>query len=377
MINLKVGILSAQTGNGHISVANAIQREFANRNIHAESFNSFYEDLMISNKIISDYYNFLMITSTELCCKFSELSCLTRPDISETFYQGVQDNLKKFVLEHEFDIIISTSHTINHSVIRALRELGLESRIKYYIIITDPFHPISVGFDAEEASRYYCSSTSVMSVLKKRKIDGSKIVLTAYPVHERFLRQYSDEVIDNFYKKLKLSKKSKTILINSGSQGAYHYIKFLKAVLDNFKDLQVIFISGKNESLYGMACLAAEGFQKRARILKYIDNIEAAVKISDFVLTKPGANAFFECVYMQKPMLIDGVNGFLYQEKGVLEFLKSFKVGLVIDNYDKLVNAIDELLIEENYIGYKNRLSAIHAENGAKSIVDDILKTYR
>lgn len=372
--NLNIGIISAKTGQGHISVANSLKREFLNKGIHAETFESFYEDLMFSNKIISDYYNFLMTTSTELCCKFSELSYLTRPDLSEDFFKGVQQNIISFIKENSFDKIISTSHTINYAMIKVLKDLKLYEKIEYYIVITDPFFPISVGFDAYGATKYYCYGYNVADFLHKRKIDTDKIVQTAYPVHEKFLKQYLDEEIDEIYKKYGLSKNKKILLINSGSQGAYHYIKYLKTVLENIKDLQVIFISGKNESLYTMAIQASEKYKKRVRVFGYVKNIEDLLRISDFVLAKPGANTFFECIYMQKPLLIDGTNGFLFQEKGIVESLETNRLGVVINSYDELVNELKRLLLNKNYLELYTNLKSINIRSGASDIVEDILK---
>lgn len=371
---MKIGIISARTGQGHISVANALKREFLRKGIHAVCFESFYEDLMFSNKIISDYYNFLMTTSTELCCKFSELSYLTRPDISEDFYKGVRESIIAFLKRHSFDKIISTSHTINYAMIKVLKELNLYENTGYYIVITDPFYPVSVGFDAPGATKYYCSGDTVVSFLTKRRIDEDKILKTAYPVHEKFLSKYSEKEMKEIYKQYGLSDKKKTLLMNSGSQGAYHYVKFLKIVLENTKDLQVVFISGKNECLYSMAYQAAEKHKRRARVVGYVGQMEDLLRISDFVLTKPGANTLFECIYMHKPLLIDGVNGFLFQEKGIAEFVETQRVGVVIDSYDSLLSGVHKLLQEEKFLEYKKYLMKINIQNGAKEIVEDILK---
>jgi len=368
---MKIGILSAQTGKGHISVANALKKRFEDY-AEVEVFPSFYEDLMVSNKIISDYYNFLMVNSTQLCHEFSRLSYITRPDLSETFYQGVEQSIKKFLNEHKFDKIISTSHTINHAVLRAIDELNLQEKPKYYIVVTDPFYPISVGFDAEGASKYYCSSDRVRDFLIQRGMKESKVVKKAYPVDDKFLKSFTEAEIQDIYKKYELSSKKRTILINSGSQGAFHYLTFLKEIIKDMRDLQVIFISGKNEALYHMACNAADGKEEQVKILGYVNNIEDFMRISDVCFTKPGANAFFECLSMQKPVIIDGAEGFLYQEKGVIEFLNERKVGRIITDFSETSSIIHAFFEKEIYEGYKRQLAKITVDQGAREIALDI-----
>lgn len=369
---MKVGILSAATGNGHISVAHALRNELAKRGIEAHSFDRFYEELMVSNKIISDYYNFLLTTSTELCCKFSELSCLTRPDQSEDFYAGVKEALYRFFREHDFDKLISTSHTINHAVLRAMEELGLKGQIGYYTVITDPFFPISVGFDAAGADKYYCASDSVAGFLKKRKIDEDRIVQTPFPVHEKFLRAYPEEERREIRRSLGLRGSGRVLLINSGSQGAYHYIRFLKTAMAVFPELEILFVSGKNASLQTMAELAAEDCEDRVKVFGFADRIEQLVAASDAVLTKPGANAFFECLYMGKPVLVDAVNGFLYQEKGVAGFMKTHPAGAVLHSFEELPDRLAELLTAGEG-GAGGGVPAAGTYDGAKQIVDDML----
>lgn len=367
---LKIGIVAAATGNGHISVAKSIQLEFCKRGIDACVYESFYEDLMFSNKFLSDYYNFLMVTSTQLCSKFSELSYISRPDISPEFYKGICSRLKRFLKTNQFDVLISVSHTINASIVKAVNEMNMK-HLKFSIVVTDPFYPISLGFDPIGADKYYCCSEVVKQFLLKR-IDADKIVKVNYPINQRFLHKFTEEEKNNIRRQLLIHSTEKTILINSGSQGAFYYIDIVKEVMKKYSNIQIIFVCGKNEGLY---LLAKTIFKKsNIHVMGFVSNMEELIAISDFVLTKPGANTFFECIYMRKPVLIDGINGFLYQEKGVTDYLLIHNIGRIIDNMDCINKVIDEFMVEEQYSKYVNELNKIELGNGACKIVDDILK---
>lgn len=369
---MKVGILAAKTGHGHISVGKALKSAFEKRSIEVELFSSFYEDLMYSNKIISNYYNFLMMTSPQLCYKFSELSYITRPDLSEDFYSGVEDKLKNFLREFSFDVIISTSHTINFALIRARKELNLQKKIKFYIVVTDPYIPISVGFDVKGADHYFCATDSVRSYLMKN-IDLKRISVVPFPIQQKFYKKYDKNQITKIYKRLKLRKRKKIVLINSGSQGSFHSTEFLKAVLQNFPDLQVIFVCGQNESLYQLAKLITGENKNRVFICKYVDYMNDILKISDFVVTKAGANSFFECVSMKKPILVDSLQGFLYQEKGVVNLLKEHLIGIIVDSIEHFIEAVATLNDEKCYQQYVQNLEKMNSANGADEIVEQIL----
>lgn len=370
---MRVGILAAETGHGHISVANALKQAFEKQAIEADVYPSFYEDLMVSNRIISDYYNFLMSTSPQLCYKFSELSYRTRPDLSEEFYLGVEGKLKEFILTHKYDVLVSTSHTINHAIIRALKELELYDKVNFYIVITDPYIPISVGFDIKGAKRYFCSSKKVKEYIAKN-VEESKISVTAFPIKEMFLKEYSKEEIRAIYKKLRLRVRKKILLINSGSQGSFHSKEFLKEAMAYSDDLQIIFICGKNEALYELVKFIVGKKNERVRVLQYVDNMNDLLKISDFVVTKAGANSFFECFYMHKPMLIDSLEGFLYQEKGVCQLLQEKEVGTVVDSIEKFREVLGKMMIQDSYLEFLKQYDDVNPENGADAIVKEILE---
>lgn len=370
----KIGIVAAATGNGHISVAKAIQSEFAERGMDVPVFEHFYEDLMFSNQFMSNYYNFLMTTSTPLCSKFSELSYLTRPDISQEFYRGVRTKLKRFLKKNEFDVLISTSHTINPSIVRAIREMGLE-QLQFDVVVTDPYYPISLGFDVVGTHKIYCCSDVVKKFLLK-KIDEKKVVQVNYPVNQKFLHKFTKEELDRIRTEMSIEKTSKVVLINSGSQGAFHYIDIIKEVVKCYPTVLVLFVCGKNEALFLMANSLFKS-NHNIRVLGFVSNMEELLAISDFVLGKAGANTFFECITMKKPMVVDGIDGFLYQEKGVTNYLETHKIGKVLDNIADIKKVLEEFIVEDSNRRFINELEQIPNDNGAGRIVDDILDDYK
>ena len=66
---MKIGIIGGLTGNGHVSVLNTLRDEFELQNVQVECYPDFYEKILLSNKILSDYYNFLLSNSIALCNK--------------------------------------------------------------------------------------------------------------------------------------------------------------------------------------------------------------------------------------------------------------------------------------------------------------------
>ncbi len=91
---MTIAIVSANTGNGHRAVMNALVEEFKSQGysniiIH----DSFYEKCLISNKILSDFYNFLMAASIPLAEKYTEFAAITRPDMSDEIFNASYEKL--------------------------------------------------------------------------------------------------------------------------------------------------------------------------------------------------------------------------------------------------------------------------------------------
>lgn len=366
---MKVGIIAAKTGNGHISVMNALKEEFerqGEKDIYC--FPSFYEDMMVSNKILSDFYNFLMVNSVALCEKYCEFTYMTRPDLSQDFYEGVKEYIYLFLIEHKFDILISVSHTINAAIIRVIREHSELSNIKFCVVVTDPYEPIAVGFAVEGADKYYCATDVVKNILTRANIATQKIVESGYPISYRFQLICENSICEE----LGFDKQKPIILLNAGSQGIYHYFDMLKKLVEISCELQIIVICGKNLTLYNQCqkIVKKRRCEDNIKVLGFVDNIEMYMNICDLVITKAGANAIYEALMEKKPILIDAIDGFLFQERGIQKLLEKHDFGLILENVDKIESNIKRILDNKKY--YINNIIKMDLHNGSYKIINDI-----
>lgn len=368
---MSIGILAAQTGRGHVSVMKTLYQEFINCDVNdVKCFPSFYEDMMVSNKILSDFYNFLMINSTALCRKYGEFTYLTKSDMSEDFYRGVKNYIIEFIETNDFDTIISVSHSINYSFIRILDELNLTEKINYFIVITDPFDPIAVGYATRGAKKYYCANETVEKILLKAGIEKERIKIQNYPVDPKYFDITKKK--EHILEELKFDSEKKIILINSGSQGIYYYFEILKKIINDFPNFQIIFLCGKNATLYKQSrkYIEKNNCISRVKIFSFIEEIQNYIYISDLVITKPGANSFYETLTLEKPILIDATNGLLFQENGVVEYINQYHVGEILTDINDLSVLVHKMIGNKEYI---QTIKKMNLRNGSLEIVRDII----
>ena len=361
---MKAAIIGAMTGNGHVSVMNTLKKEFDNRHISIDCYPDFYESLQLSNKILSDFYNFLIANSIPLCNKYCEFTSITRYDVSENFYEGVKEKIKDFLLKNKYDVLISVAHTINPVIIRIINELEFEEQIKFVIVVTDPFEPIAVGYAVPGAYRYYCSTEIVKNYLIKRRVDESKIRVYGYPINLKFQANGKEKT------------KKKNILLNAGSQGITYYYDFLRKIANEITDMNIVMICGKNQALYHQAnrFVNKNELGNRITIYSFVNNLEELLNGATITITKPGANTFFEAISCKIPIIIDATEGFIYQEKGVQKYMEKYKVGEILYDKDNLVKLIQEIMNDSKYNRYIDAINDIPNLNGTIDIVDDILK---
>lgn len=372
---MSIAIISAQTGNGHNAVMSTLEEGFNNKDYHDVSvYPSFYEDLSISHKVLSDFYNFLLTASTEMCAKFVEFSALKGPGFWEMEYNECYDKIVDFVETEGLEAIVSTTPLINKPIIRILEEKGLN--IPYYIVLTDPFKPVASGFAEKGTARFFCPTDTVKNILEKCSMDPSLIDVTGYPIAKKFTEKFSASEKESIYEKMGLSSDKKTLLLNGGAYGIPHYKKFLESAVESKHDFQIILICGHNKFLYKQANRYVEKnrLETTVKILPFIDNVWEVLQIADVTVTKSGANTFFECLQAKTVPIIDGVTGFLYQERGVIEYLSEFKVGMILNNHDELHERLDECFTGDVLAEYSNNIEAMNLINGTETIVTRIME---
>lgn len=373
---MSIALLSAKTGNRHVSVMKTMAEEFKKQNYHdIYEYPSYFEDCIHGNIILSNYYNSVItLSQMGLCAKFYELFARKRFDLSEEFYQESREKIFELVSKDGLECIISTSHSINNSIIKVLKETKLLEKIPFYIVVTDPFDPIAAGFDVIGATKYFCPTDIVKKILEKSGIESPRIKVIDYPVSARFNKKYSNMEKKLVYERMGLLSNKRTILLNSGALGSTHYFELLKRMLDYKGDCQIIILCGMNETLYKMSCrLQEQNRQTIIKVLSYVDNIDEILQISDLVVTKAGANAFFECLYSETPVIIDGIHGFLYQEQGVVDYLRDHGVGVVLNDSCDLPALVDYFFSNGLIERIKTNIKNLNLRNGTSEIVHTVL----
>lgn len=202
----------------------------------------------------------------------------------------------------------------------------------------------SMGLANRFSQKYACKIFTTFSNTETKFSQKTECVGT--PIR----KEIKNGDISNVSNSNLLDKNKKTILVIGGSQGSSFFNDFF---IKNSQYLctkyNVILITGNKDYI-------GDKLPTNFLKIKSVNNIQDYYKIADLVITRGGANALFELLYICKPMIIiplptknsrgDQIqNAKYFKRKNFAEFLSQDNC-----NVKSILKTIEKTLISEIYI---------------------------
>ncbi len=196
--------------------------------------------------------------------------------------------LNRVIQDYNPDLIISTLPFSSHMC--AILKKKKKITCKIATVITDYaphnqwlMYPAYVDY-------FFVAHEGMKEDLMLRGIQERQIKVTGIPLSNRFLANYNKERI---LSEFKLSPNKKTILFFAGGEqgfGKDKVFNILKSIIENFPELQVIAISGKNKKMKNQfdRLVLQTNSDEKVKVIKYTNKIPELMSVSDLVITKPG-----------------------------------------------------------------------------------------
>ncbi len=390
---MKVIILSASTGGGHMSAANAISEYLSEQNIEAKVVDTLKYISPILNKTITETYEFLAKKSPKLW-KFMYNSSNHRAinKIVSSSNSLISRKLMPLLRNFKPDLIIST-HPFATEMISKLKSSD-KIDAPLICVMTD-YAPhrtwVSSGVNA-----YVVANDSMIEPMQKMGVNPDIIYPFGIPVDEEFFAQKSKKEI---LSQMDLSPALPTLLIMAGSCGFANMESVYKKLQKSKLDFQIIIITGKNPRLYNNMQNLISGSKpqkhhefipkfkikninlhnlrifknfikkesekvtitKPTKIIYFTNEVSKYMAAADIIITKPGGLTISEALACNLPMaLFDAIPG---QEEENAEFLVSRNMAVKLDSKSENIDAIENLLSDPE----KLRDMRFNCENFDKS----------
>ena len=345
---MKIMLLTAATGGGHIRAANAIEQYIReNTRWEVENVDCLKAVGKLLDKTVCDSYLFMAKKAPMLfgrlykrTNKHNAISNLV-PKLS-----GLFSNLLYPTLESSKPDVVITTHPFATEMVAALKADGLVTA-PLICVITD--YGAHRAYIADQVDSYVVASDDMVPELMEFGVPKKKIYPFGIPVHDAFFDRQDQSAL---LREHCLDPELPTLLFMAGSFGVSNIIKLYRDLAETNVKMQIIVITGRNQKLY-------EAFEKEigenppipTKLLYFTDEVEKFMHAADLLVTKPGGLTVSEALACNLPMAVfDAIPG---QEEDNANFLKTHDMCVRIEKDGNFAREISDLLRE------KKRLQAM------------------
>ena len=346
----KILITYASYGSGHKSVAEYIEEYFKE---HDKNFEIKVMDVMeygsiigkLNQKMFHLNFKFQNSISSTIGYEISDNKFVTAP-YKEITKLLLKSKIKDEILEFNPDILISTHYL--GSIVMGIVNKKFGTSTKIITILTDyDSHSMWLRNHKNETA-FIVSNDFIKDELIKYGIPEFKVYPYGIPLSSKFKK------IDKDKSKIKLKYGINNnnlifLFFGGGSIGSSFSYKYLKQLLKLNLDINIIFVSGKNEKLK-KKCedYIGENNIKNVTVLGFTKDISNLLNIADAVITKPGGLSVTEALEMKTPMILIPGNG--GQEVHNAKFITRNKFGIRTMNPYQFAKRVEKLVKNPKYI---------------------------
>lgn len=371
----KIMIFYGSYGGGHLSAAKSIKEYIENNYLDTkiEMIDCVEYINKVLNKVTTKAYEEFAKKAPEVwgfIYKKSERGLVSK--LSNDSNKLMAIKLKNLLQDFDPDYVIST-HPFSSQMCAYLKKKE-KVNFKLATIMTD-FAPHDQWLLYPEYVDYFFVAHSKMKQqLIQKGISANKIYATGIPLSNRFLKTYNK---DDILKEFGLVKDKKIVLFFAGGEfglGKSTTTEVLKIFAEDFNDLQIIAIAGRNESMKKKFedIVNSSSRQDSIKVLDYTNKVPELMSISDLVVTKPGGLTTTESLASNLPIVI--INPIPGQEEENASFLENNGVGIWIKKQDDIKERLESILRNPKKLDeMKHHIRELSKPNSTENICKTIL----
>jgi 1,2-diacylglycerol 3-beta-galactosyltransferase len=369
----KVDFVFFDAGGGHRSAANALKSviEQQGRPWQVRLFNLQEEldSLDIFKKVtrvrFQDIYNRMLAKGWTLG---SEYLLPPMHGIIRLFHRGQVKMLTEIWRRDRPDMVVSVVPNFNRALFQSLQ--AANPYTPFVTILTD-FADYPPHFWLEEQDHYVICGTrkaheqAIASGKRPEKIFLVSGMILRPAFHQALSYDRAAE-----RRKLGLDAQKRTALMLFGGEGSSVMLNIARDLQQSNLDLQLIAMCGKNAKLADR--IRALPTRVPIHAAGFTNEIPYYMSLSDFFIGKPGPGSISEAIAMKLPVIVQRNAWTLPQERYNAEWVIEKKVGIVVDDFAKIRQAVSELLEPARFSELQTNVAAI--ENRAVFEILEILE---
>lgn len=335
---MKVLILTAATGGGHMRAAHALESYITN---HSQEDHVVVLDALktvgpILNHTCCDGYRFLCKRVPQAFGTLYRVTNRKSPMGGMMFRINYQHSgrLSPTIEGEHPDVILST-HPFATEMVSEMKQKGYQ--VPLLCLMTD-YGPHRAWI-APNVDAYIVSNEDMVPQMEKMGVPPEIVFPYGIPVTDVFFEKKDKAALRE---KIGLAADKPTILFMAGSFGVTNIISIYEDLCTLNLDFQVIVITGKNEKLYHEFEDAVQESSKKTRLVYFTHEVANYMHASDLLITKPGGLTVSESLACDLPLAVfDAIPG---QEEDNAAFLQNHHMAVRLNQHEDTAQVIAELL---------------------------------
>ena len=338
--NKKILIVTADTGGGHRSAAEAIaeaMHQLYDETCRVEIANAWADHTPFPINRLSQLYGPL-VNRGAILWKLIFHSTSNRRGMNflvNIFWPAIRKSMEDFLRQSNPDVVVSVHPVLTYFSIRALQETNL--RIPFVTVVTDlvSLHPL-----------WLCPKTDFCLVptepARERALANGlpheKVKVVGLPVGLKFAGGVGDK--GTLRDQLGLERDRPTILVVGGGEGMGKVYKIARAIAKARVNAQLMVVAGRNKRLQRR--LHKVDWEIPTTVFGFVNNMPELMGASDVIVTKAGPSTISEALITGLPILLSGfVPG---QEEGNVEYVINKGVGTWAEKPQRIADTLAQWL---------------------------------
>ncbi|MDD4238329.1 MAG: glycosyltransferase [Desulfotomaculaceae bacterium] len=362
---LKILILYASYGDGHVQVSKALQQCFWESGSPQVQMIDLYAS---AHPVMNAITRFVYLMSSSFCPQLygwsyyrtqNMLHHQTPIKLLNSF--GITA-LREFIRVERPDAVINT---FPMSVMPELRQqTGLQ--IPIFTVLTD--FVLHDRWLHQEIDHYFVANEELKMAMIHKGIPAERIKVSGIPLRKEFCQPCNKAQILLRYG---LDPSKKIVLIMAGAYGVMQGLKKICRALLHLEDIQLLLVCGKNHSLKDRI-EASFAHTPNIYIFGFIEHIQELMAISSCMITKAGGITLSEALSLQLPVIV--FRPLPGQEKDNANFLAGKGAARIAYQIEELVKHVEQILYErQKDFQIQQAIHALQKKNASEMIVLDIL----
>ncbi len=372
----KIMISYASYGGGHLSAAKNLKEYIEKNYPDAEVF--LFDCMKYINRVIDKVCGstYSKIT-TNIPWFWGKIYYNTQEPIFERIMdlsnKVLSYKLGRLLKDLKPDLIISTHFFVGHMCTILKKKGKIDAKLA--TVITDygedPYNEWTCNY--QYIDYIFVAHNKIKEKLIEKGVPSDRIFATGIPISDKFLEKYDK---NKTFSELDLNPNKKTILFFGGGElglGKSKTLDIFECLVKNFENVQIITISGKNESLKNSFEKLVDKYNKNddVRVLGFTNKVAEFMSASDLVITKPGGLTSTEALVSDLPIV--AINPIPGQESENAGFLEDNGAAVWLKKNDDINFVLKVLLNGDGKLAVmRDCIKKIAKPNSTKDICDII-----